>query len=1374
MGNPISKKKAKANFISNHHSSKVKALWNIGHVDKLKPAGQKQDEQSKLTVHYTASQHYQENVFIEGSRPKYLEDLHTEAQKGLEILQQEEHNIARDLEDDQPVSTETAQKENDVNCEERNRHLSFDSTADHSSVVSAMSSRPVLTRQGSTFKPLNTVKRLDNPRKRSRRTTIMGIPQQVQRELGMGRVALLQLPTDKDDDSSGRVIIPRIDGEMPIANHEGARVHLQDIESLQVCRDDQLLSQHIHAVYRDDFFLNTKFGTQSAQRPRSLAVPGITTSSAFLQEPQGPVMSISPQATYLSTIIPNAILPSAIDVIEIDRSCNRRSVRTVSKSSLAPASPASSRSGGGTHDEPNSTSSKWSHSQSSETIVSHPSTISFKGSMPSSHVTDSMKEVPDLNEEQISLKSSVSWSSSTSKAGGQRLEQVELSDAAENAQNSRLSSRNLSVMKAKLPPAPPRRTYSLHHEKLKQGPREQAGTKDLKYLDSNGRQPDVTLNTKHDTENFSTQSTVSPFYNDSNLSVTSSPHKPLQDSTEAQSESNNSSPQDIFERTLSPSSGYSSQSGTPTHSSKDNCPSSPGKQKLKPPKPERTGTRISPAVSVSSSLVSLSSNISDTHITQSQPPKISPAVTTIKNKATPPTTGTFRDLFNIPPPPKVKAPCPPPPETWVHNERTTELLCGPSPSAHRIYELQKHYQTDILVKKNQVPVDTTNLKSGQISVETETNETHPENKSAMSEGKDEHMPVQEQVLLDKKEKESDNIHKRMHKYSEELKCEQENPVNSKKMQSADKINEILLLKEQFVSESCHVNTAGLPENDFSSAETERTDTEDQCFVKHSTDKEILKHKTPKSLSVEALRDIGLTPSPSPPPEHSPAPPPSGIKMSSVCSVSVLLQEEEVQPEMEKELLTLDPSWPPPPPPMYESSDLVFEGQDEIDFPPPPPPDMQESFIVIPEKYKVESSGQGDSVAPEESADLSDIANHTEQNPEPQIIQSTTLVENILQEPLPVESVPDVSEDKLFDQTHAKTQSFENVSQICIDLVGAEIPVPSEISSLKSSKSQDIPLQTLPQETPLPPQHDPPNSPAMLPTDLSQETSHAPALTTDLKTTPSLPMEDQSTVNFKRQPSLISKDSRCKGLSSTQKCAPIPKEDANIPLVTPSLLQMVRLRTVNVEDQVDLLSQEGTETTPDQDPSVSIQLTPQKPIRKSCIKSMQSPVKASPGPSMRLQEAIRMKTAAMSSSGFAARPSLRLPTPTANSNDVPVPSPKTPDECKSPASTASFIFSKSTKKVVIETATSPEAQASLKQSLAAELMQISDQQKSMVTNGTKKHHKVPPPVAKKPVYATNPSEKVTKLTTVGPSSKQKNGVANNQPAGQQVPSTTGKE
>lgn len=1186
----------------------------------------------------------------------------------------------------------------------------------------------------------------------------------------MERGAFLQVPTDEND-SSGTVIIPRIDGEVPIINHEGAYVHLQDIEAHQVSRDEQLLRHHIKAVYRDDFLLNNKSGSQMYQRPRSLAVPGITTSSALLQEPQGPVMSISPQATYLSTIIPNAILPSAIDVIEIDENLNRRSVRTVSKSSLVPASPASSRSEGGTRDEPTSTSFKWSHSQSSETIVSHPSTISFKGSMPCSHVTDSIKEVTDLNDEQMSVKSSVSWSSSNSKAGSQRLEQGELSDVAViTAQNSRLFSRNLSVMKAKLPPAPPRRTYSLQHENLKQKPTELAGAKDLKYVGSDGRQPDVNLNMKKDhtspyTKNISTQSPVSHFFNDLNLSATASPHRPIQDSVEVQSDSNNSSPQDIFERTLSPSSGYSSQSGTPTHSSKDIYPTSPGKQKLKPPKPERTGTRISPAVSVSSSLVSLSSNVSDTasqltqtHTIQSQPPKIFPAA--LKNNMTPPTTATIRELFNIPPPPRIKAPCPPPPETWAHNERTTELLCGPSPSVHKIYELQKHRQTDVLLMKNWATANITNLSSEQrqISVETETNVTHSGNKALPPEKKDDHMPVQEQVVLQEREEVSHVIHKRVHERSEDLKREQESPVTSKKLQSADKDNEILPLKQQFVSEACHLSSGGLPETNFSTPERERTDTEDQCFVKHSTHKEILEQKNTHNLNVDSPKAVGISP-PSLPEHSSPSPP---SKISSVCSVSVLLHEKEVQSDMEKELLPLEPSWPPPPPPIYESSDLVFEGQEETDFPLPPPPDIQDSFIVMSEGYNV---------APENLPDLSNKVSHTEQNLEPQIIQSTTVAEKTINESFPVDSIPSVSNDKLFDQTHAKPQSSETVSQVCIDLLGSETPVPSEMSQ-KSSKSQEIPLQTLPQEP-----HDPVNPPEILPKDLAQKIFHAPENSTDLKTT--LPVDDQSTFNFRRQQSTISKESKCKGLLSTQKCTPIPKEDANIPLVTPSLLHMVRLRTVNVEDQ-ELLSQEGaavSETTSDQDLSVFSQVTPQKPLRKSCIKTMQSPLKspsACSGPSMRLQEAIRMKTAAMSSSSFPARPSLRLPTTTANNNDVPVQSPKTPDECKSPASTASFIFSKSTKKVVIETATSPEAQASLKQSLAAELMQISDQQKSVVANGTKKPHKVPPPIAKKPVHATSPSGKlgtVTKLTIVGSLSKQNNGVANNQqldrvqPAGQ---------
>uniref|UniRef100_A0A3B1JUW3 NHS like 3 n=1 Tax=Astyanax mexicanus TaxID=7994 RepID=A0A3B1JUW3_ASTMX len=932
------------------------------------------------------------NVFIEGSRPKYLEDLHTEAQEGLKILQQEGENK------NNIINSSDTTEEKDVSLQERDGSLDLDPTADHSSNITLVSSRP----------PAGGL--------------------------------LQQLPNGED--SAGTVIIPTIDGGAPITNHEGAYVHLQDIEALQASRDEQLLRHHLQVMYGNDLPRMSPM-----QRPKSLAVPGMTTMSSLLQE-QGPVMSISPQATYLSTIIPNAVLPAAIDVIEIDRSHTRRSVRTVSKSSLASASPGSSRSGGGNHDGTPSYSSKRSNSQSSETLVSN----SSRGNRIPSHAAERKKE--DLNhDEQISVKSSSSCLSSSTKAASHKLEQGEQSEPGESVQNSQFS-RSLSIMKAKLPPAPPRRTYSLHQEKMKQRSNKVDDKKDLNGLQSSDvRMSGDVTSTNHET--ISTNSPVTTFLDNSHLSLTFSPHSPDQDSTDAQTGSGSSSPQNKFERTVSPSSGYSSQSGTPTHSSKDFNPTSPGKHKKKPPKPERIGPRTSPVVSVSSSTNSLSSAVSPTALAES-------------NK----------------------------------------------------------------------------------------------------------------------------------------------------------------------------NTSSLLDNDALTPKAEENGTEDQYSkVKPCTDKGIPTHRHKENASIDAPRVNGHSPPPSPPPTYHPPPPPS--KRSPASSVSTPLPQEELpnaELGMEKEYPVLECAWPPPPPPMDVSADL--------------------------------------------------------------------------------------------DQPNAVPSSVNHLSQ--------------------------------------------------------QASSEAPALATEVPTAPPLPMEEQSTLSFRRQPSPTSKDIRSKELLSRHKSAPIPKEDANIPLVTPSLLQMVRLRSVNVEDQVNTPLQEGkpeTEDTPGQDQGMLSQVTPQKPIRKSCIKSTQPSVKSSPaaaqGPSMRLQEAIRMKTAAMSSSGVPARLSLRLPTPTTNSsNDTAlVPSPKSPDSSdllKSPASTASFIFSKSTKKVVIETPTSPEVQASLKQNLAAELMQISDQAKSLET---KKQVKVPPPVAKKPAHATNPVEKLgtgSALTSENSSSKQNVGLENGQiqtvqPAGQRAQS-----
>ncbi|KAI4817464.1 hypothetical protein KUCAC02_010864 [Chaenocephalus aceratus] len=133
--------------------------------------------------------------------------------------------------------------------------------------------------------------------------------------------------------------------------------------------------------------------------------------------------------------------------------------------------------------------------------------------------------------------------------------------------------------------------------------------------------------------------------------------------------------------------------------------------------------------------------------------------------------------------------------------------------------------------------------------------------------------------------------------------------------------------------------------------------------------------------------------------------------------------------------------------------------------------------------------------------------------------------------------------------------------------------------------------------------------------------------------PPLPAESLAQgVNFRRQPGVPNRDARSKELLSRHKSALIPKEDANIPLVTPSLLQMVRLRSVNMTE--DVVKAEGEDKTTNQGASVQdncpvsvtgAQNIPQKPIRKSLsLKSPQSVKTSSVAPSMRLQEAIRMK------------------------------------------------------------------------------------------------------------------------------------------------------
>uniref|UniRef100_A0A3P9BZ78 NHS like 3 n=1 Tax=Maylandia zebra TaxID=106582 RepID=A0A3P9BZ78_9CICH len=885
------------------------------------------EDQKRLTVHYTASQHYQENVFIEGSRPQYLEDLHTEAQEGLKIQQQE--GKTRIL------------KPEMCTCE------SF-----------------VFLLTGSTFKPLNPIKRQDKSRKKTRRTTIMGIPNQVQKELGTLKVLFF------------------VDDELKLYYHvtNGANI---------------------------DYWQFVTFTYE--------------TFSVFFQ---GPVMSISPQATYLSTIIPNAVMPASIEFIEIDRSTSRTLSPLLSRRSDGDTSQTNHYHNDSTL-ATSASGSNWSESKSSETIISNSSPLSSKGSTQSSN---SSQRVSTESGESVAVA------------------------AGEEAKNKK--KRSLSVMKTKQPPAPPRRSNSLHSNKIRGNSRVLVSTNSTKIPE--------------DVSNFLRSSSPDSSTNPLSSAKASSNEDGL--SPESSSSLQKVPPEDgKFERTISPSSGYSSQSGTPTLSPKGISPTSPEKQKKKPVKPERSASRAS------SSAASPSSSLANTEVSvcsSNQPPQGSSPTVATKDLALKNNTSTFREevneLLNIPPPPKVKAPCPPPPETWVHSRRTLELLCGPCPNVKQ--------------------------KAAQVQEST--------------------------TLFDE-----------------------------------------------------------------SKAEMDRSEVQSM-----------------QTLSIEVPRINKFSPPPTPPPAYHPTPPLSRKTPPSAVSTP----PNDLQ-RVQEEIHIVESSWPPPPPPL--EGDSVFDGVDEVDFPPPPPP----SIIT--------------------------------------------------------DSAPDV------------------MAGCSLQIEDPPVSISTQFSAL-----------TVPVAPPLP----------------SDNLTHG--------------------VNFRRHSSLANRDARTKELLSRHKSVPIPKEDANIPLVTPSLLQMVRLRSVNM--------------TEDQDNSpVSIQGSqniPQKPIRKSLsLKSPPQAIKSSSvtmtSPSMRLQEAIRMKTAAMSSrDGLPSKLGVKSSTYSCVSDPGALPrkSHEGYDMHKSPASTASFIFSRSTKKVVIETASSPDAQANLKQSLAAELMQVSDQSKAAVfTFDGVKCDKVPPPVAKKPTQSS---------------------------------------
>ncbi|XP_015263539.1 PREDICTED: uncharacterized protein KIAA1522 homolog [Gekko japonicus] len=677
----------------------------------------KSDNDKRLSVQYKAGEVKPDNVFFPCNRPPHLEELHFQAQAGLKSLQnQEKHKQTKrawDQSDANSIQSSCSSTEgDDLSIRSKTPSCTTENSEDALSIRSEM-----IQRKGSTFRPHDSFPKSSmkgEKRRRERRTTVLGLPQHVQKELGLsngydskkrpGSIAVRaspspQRPVNRTEVSGNTIHIPTVDGKLePTAVPEGgARVSLP---ALELEAADGALQRHIERVYYDDSLLGRKTAAKLSPlvRPKSLAVPWVTTQPGS-PELLRPVMSISPQGTYLSKIIPNAILPPMVDVIAL----SRNKVRTLSRCSLATASPASVRSLGRFPSAPrsrehSSSSDNWSHSQSTETIVSNTSTISSHGGTNSQKTSEvgPDRQVrtaarPDLD--QLSTCSSVSRARSnyikaapaspgllrppgSSGRASPACSTGSVADGSDtiSLRSDRSTSRSVSLRKMKKPPMPPRRTYSLSQKaqqleasgvpkgmglppKPERRPqRESSEGWAAARLGSPG------LAGEDDVFSPSSQSETSSLRSDSLAYSADLSHGglPLPTGGQQQELPTKQGSPDHFGRTMSPSSGYSSQSGTPTLHTRGllSHASSPRSKRPQPKKPERVCSLQSPGLSVSSSLTSLSSSASDPPPAETPPSGMAPALTKV-------------DRFVIPPHPKVPAPFSPPPSKPQQAELNT-------------------------------------------------------------------------------------------------------------------------------------------------------------------------------------------------------------------------------------------------------------------------------------------------------------------------------------------------------------------------------------------------------------------------------------------------------------------------------------------------------------------------------------------------------------------------------------------------------------------------------------------------------------------------------------------------------------------------------
>eukprot|EP00074_Homo_sapiens_P082946 XP_016857406.1 uncharacterized protein KIAA1522 isoform X3 [Homo sapiens] len=213
----------------------------------------------------SAVDEHQDNVFFPSGRPPHLEELHTQAQEGLRSLQhQEKQKLNKggwDHGDTQSIqSSRTGPDEDNISfCSQTTSYVAESSTAEDAlSIRSEM-----IQRKGSTFRPHDSFPKSGKSgrRRRERRSTVLGLPQHVQKELGLRNER--EAPgTPRAPGARDAVRIPTVDGRPRGTSGMGARVSLQALEAEAEAgaETEAMLQRHIDRVYRDDTFVGRSTG----------------------------------------------------------------------------------------------------------------------------------------------------------------------------------------------------------------------------------------------------------------------------------------------------------------------------------------------------------------------------------------------------------------------------------------------------------------------------------------------------------------------------------------------------------------------------------------------------------------------------------------------------------------------------------------------------------------------------------------------------------------------------------------------------------------------------------------------------------------------------------------------------------------------------------------------------------------------------------------------------------------------------------------------------------------------------------------------------------------------------------------------------------